>query len=55
MVIEEKAIGKFETRDGVRQGCPLSPTLFNISLAELEAEMTKVQEGGIIVGRKKDI
>ena len=47
VVIEGKAIGKFETSDGVTQGYPLSPSLFNITMPELETEMRKVQEGGI--------
>ena len=52
VVIDGKAIGKFETRDGIRQGCPLSPTLFNITMSELETEMRKVQ-GGIVIGRNE--
>ena len=43
-------MGQFRTNNGVRQGCPLSPAKFNVSMAELETEMKKVQEGGIVVG-----
>lgn len=32
---------------------PLSPILFNVSLADLEKEMKKVQEGGVVLERKK--
>jgi len=31
----------------VKQGCPLSPILFNIMLAELEEEMGNVKWGGV--------
>lgn len=50
--IKKKIVGSMELRKGVRQGCPLSPTLFNVSLVDLE-EMKKVQEGGVVLGRKK--
>lgn len=38
---------------GVRQGCPMSPTLFNIYVTDLEEEMRKGQLGGVVVGRRK--
>jgi len=51
--IGEEITEEFWTKDGVRQGCPLSPTLFNIYIMDLESEMEKEQTGGIVIGRKK--
>jgi len=44
---------EFWTKSGVRQGCPMSPTLFNIYLMDLEAELRKKQEGSMVVGKEK--
>lgn len=38
---------------GVRQGCPLSPTLFNLVLADLEEEMRKGKWGGMSIKEEK--
>lgn len=44
---------EFWTEKGVMQGCPLSPTLFNIFLADLEKRLGRGQEGGLVVGGEK--
>lgn len=43
---------EFWTKSGVRQGCPMSPTLFNIYIMDLEREMKKEQTGD--VDRKRE-
>ena len=46
--VNKELTGEFWTETGVRQGCPLSPSLFNLYLKDLEEEMEKSQLGGII-------
>lgn len=43
----------FWTTKGVRQGCSLSPMLFNVLIADIERELGRDGIGGITVGGKK--
>lgn len=51
--IGDRCTKEFWTETGVRQGCPMSPTLFNIYIMDLEAEMKKESTGGVVIGREK--
>lgn len=53
VLIEGKHSKDFWTETGVTQGCPLSPTLFAIYIADIEEIFRKKQAGGIVIGRKK--
>ena len=37
----------------MRQGCQLSSTLFNAFLSDIEEDMSKVQEGEVVIEREK--
>lgn len=49
----ERSSEEFWTRKGLRQGCPLNPTLFNLYIMDLEAEIQKEQTGGVMAGKEK--
>ena len=51
--IGNKEIGKFWTVKGIRQGCPLSPIIFNIGMADLNKELGKIQGAGVMMGKKR--
>lgn len=50
--VGQKMSKKFWVENGVRQGCPMSPTLFNIYMADIEEELKK-RNGGVKVGNEK--
>ena len=38
---------------GLRPGCNISALVFNLYLSDMEREISKVKEGGIVVGKKR--
>lgn len=50
--IGEEVSREFWVEKGIRQGCPLSPALFNICIADIEDELRK-RLGGVKVGKEK--
>ena len=44
---------RFWTAKGFRQGCPMSPTLFNLLTADMDEELRKGKWGGVEVGQRR--
>lgn len=53
MKVGERVSESFWTERGVRQGCPLSPMVFNVCMADLEECLRKEGWGGVKVGGEK--
>ena len=51
--VNESVSEGFRMNVGVRQGCPLSPILFNLYISEIEEVLRKGQDGGVVIGREK--
>lgn len=49
--VKGKVSGCFWTEKEVRQGCPLSPSLFSILIADVQEEMKKGRIGGVQIGK----
>jgi hypothetical protein len=50
---KEGLLEQFKTNKGVRQGCVLSPTLFNLYVAELDECLEKRGVGGLKLGKER--
>ena len=55
IVLNGENLKAFPLRSGTRQGCPLSPLLFNIVLEVLATEIRKEKEIKVIQIRKEEV
>lgn len=53
MIVGDSTTERFWTERGLKQGCPLSPLLFIVFIADIEEYLKKRQNGGVTVGRKR--
>ena len=54
IILNGEALGAFPLRSGIRQGCPLSPLLFNITLDVLASAIRQQKEiKGIQIGKEE--
>lgn len=53
VITAEGVSSTFITHKGVRQGCPLSPVLFNIFIEDLDEECRRKKLGGTVIGSEK--
>ena len=51
--VGESVSESFWTERGVRQGCPLSPLVFNVCMADLEERLREEGWGGVKMGGEK--
>lgn len=51
--VKEEVTAKFRTTKGVRQGCVMSPLLFNLYIADIGKELEMRNVGGVRIGNKR--
>ena len=51
--LENECSDYFQTRTGLRQGCVMSPTFFNIYMDRMMSKVVEGQYGGVTIGEEK--